>query len=427
MTTTPHGVSRRVPLGLADQIVSALSNAAAILLPLVLLPDQQEAGAAILALTVAYVVLSVNRSFVGEVLLAHASRQDVTVRARLVRDGAAAALVVGIVAGLVMFGVSALWPDTGNLDLSQLIWVAPAMPFVVIQDTGRYAAFAARQPERALVLDSVWVIVQALLVTGLVMWGHPTGGTLLACWGAGAAAGAVCWLLRDRLSPLAGRPRRWLTETRHLSGWFATTAVLGQVQVQLVAFLVAGTLGTAAFARLRLAQTVVIAPVQNLMMAAMSLLVPRSSLLVAGGKMAELRRQTRKLTVAAVGLAVGVFVIVMLLAEPLLQVALPRYADAAPLRYPLSIQAGIYLIQIPYAAALRGMQAARLLLLQYVIFAIVSIGGLIVGAHAGGLFGAAWGLCVGAAAGLVTMMVLYRVAAAAHSSAAPVDQPAERV
>jgi O-antigen/teichoic acid export membrane protein len=413
-------------LGLADQIVSALSNAAAIVLPAVLLTDDQEAGATMLALTVAYVVLSVSRSFVGEVLLAHASRQDDAGRLRLVRDGAAAALVVGIAAGLVMLGVWAIRPDSGNLDLSLLIWVAPAMPFLVLQDTGRYAAFAARKPERALVLDTVWVVVQALLVTGIVMWGHPTGGTLLGCWGAGAAVSAVCWMLRDRLSPLSGRPRRWLTETRHLSGWFATTAVLGQVQVQLVAFLVAGTLGTAAFARLRLAQTAVIAPVQNLMMAAMSLLVPRSSVLVAGGKMAELRRQTWKLTVGAAGLAVGVLVIVMLLAEPLLQVALPRYADAAPLRYPLAIQAGIYLVQIPYAAALRGMQAARLLLLQYVIFAIVSISGLVVGAHLGGLQGAAWGLCVGAAAGLVTMMVLYRVAAAAHSST-PVDQPAQRV
>ena len=151
------------------------------MLPAVLLTNDQETGAAMLALTVAYVVLSVNRSFVGEVLLAHASRQDEAGRARLVRDGAAAALVVGIVAGLVMLGLSALWPDSGNLDLSELVWVAPAMPFLLLQDTGRYAAFAARQPERALVLDTVWVVVQALLVTGLVMWGRPTGGTLLGC------------------------------------------------------------------------------------------------------------------------------------------------------------------------------------------------------------------------------------------------------
>jgi O-antigen/teichoic acid export membrane protein len=403
-------------MGLADQIVSALSNAAAMVLPAVLLVDDHEAGAAMLALTVAYVVLSVNRSFIGDVLLAHASRQDDDSRARLVRDGSAAALLVGVAAGLVFFGVWLVWPSTGQLDLSQLIWVAPAMPFLVLQDTGRYAALAARQPERALVLDSIWVVVQALLVAGVVIQGHPTGGALLGCWGAGAAISAGCWMLRDRLNPLRGRPQRWLAETRHLSGWFATTAVLGQVQVQLIAFLVAGTLGTAAFARLRLAQTAVIAPVQNLMMAAMGLLVPRSSVLTAAGRMAELRRQTRVLALGATGLAAAILVVVILLAEPLLQVALPRYADAAPLRYPLGIQAGLYLVQIPYAAALRGMQSGRLLLIQYVVFSIVSVTGLIIGAHVAGLIGAAWGLCAGAAAGLLTMMLLYRVAVAAHSS-----------
>jgi O-antigen/teichoic acid export membrane protein len=262
----------------------------------------------------------------------------------------------------------------------------------------------------------VWVVVQAAGVAVIITRGQLTGGGLLACWGAGAATGAGWWLVADRLNPLRGRPRRWLAETRHLSGWFAGTALLGQVQAQLVAFLVAGTLGTAAFARLRLAQTALLAPAQNLMMAAMGLLVPRSSHLAATGGTAALRRQTRILTVALAALAAASLVIVVLLAGPVLRAVLPRYADAAPLAFPLGIQAGLYLIQIPYAAALRGMQRGRLLLAQYVIFSIVGITGLLIGTHVAGLTGAAWGLCAGAAAGLIAMVMSYRTAVVALSS-----------
>jgi hypothetical protein len=48
-----------------------------------------------------------------------------------------------------------------------------------------------------------------------------------------------------------------------------------------------------------------------------------------------------------------------------------------------------------------------MLFLQYVVFTTVSLTGLVVGAHTGGLQGAAWGLNVGGITGLLTMVGLY--------------------
>jgi O-antigen/teichoic acid export membrane protein len=220
------------------------------------------------------------------------------------------------------------------------------------------------------------------------------------------------WLLRERVNPVRGHPRRWWRTTRRLAGWFTATAVLGQVQTQVVAALVAGTLGSTAFAQFRVAQTAIVAPAQNLMMATMGLLVPRSARLAAAGDAAALRRQTRMLTMMLVVLGVGVLGTVVALAGPVLRGVLPGYAGVAPLALPLGVQTGIYLIQIPYAAALRGMHRARHLLVQYGIFSAASVTGLVIGIYTGGLTGSAWGLCAGAAVGLPTMIVMYRGATA---------------
>jgi len=404
-------LARRAGLGLVDQVVSALSNAANPLLAIVLF-DRQTAGPMLAALSIGYVVAALNRAFVGEVLVAQASRHDGADRDRLVRNGAAASLAGGLVVAAVLVAVWALWPRHGRIDLAQLIWVAPLLPAVLLQDAGRYAALAARRPARALVIDSVWVLVQAAMIVVLLAAGKVTSGGLLLSWGVGAAAGAVVWLVRDRVNPLAGSPRAWLAETRYLSGWFTATALVGQGQVLAVVFAVVGLLGDAAFAGLRFVQTAVLQPVQNLVQAMMGLLVPRSSRLAAARDVAALRRQTRVLTLGFAGLAVVVLAVVVPLARPLLQAFLPKYLDIAPLALPIGLQAGIYMIQIPYAAALRGMHRARLLFVQYAIFTVTSLSGLVIGARAGGLLGTAWGLCAGAVTGLGAMMILYRWALA---------------
>jgi hypothetical protein len=403
--------------GLVDQAVIAVANAANTLLALALL-DRSRAGVMLLSLGLGYFVIGINRSFVGEVLLALASRCDGERQVQLVRDGASAALTFAVGASAVLAAVWWLLPPVGGVDLRDLVWVAAFLPPLLVHDTARYGYLAARRPRRALGIDSVWVGVQMVGVLILSGAATVTAGGLFACWGAGATAGATVFLLRSRIRPWRGSPRRWLAETRHLSGWFAATALIGQLHSQAVGFLVVNRLSARELSGLRGAQTALLQPVQNLVLAMMGLLVPRASRLAAQAERAgpagqsasaALRRQTRLLALGFAVLAAVMVAVVVPVAETVL-VRLPKFADIAAIALPIAIQPGIYLIQLPFAAAIRGMHRARLLFVQYLVFATTSLTGLLAGAGIGRLPGAAWGLTTGSVVGLLTMMVMYRYA-----------------
>ena len=68
----------------------------------------------------------------------------------------------------------------------------------------------------------------AVAVTVMVLTRLTSAGGLMVCWGTGAAVGATVFLLRTGYRPWRGRPTRWAAETRHLSGWFTATALIGQ-------------------------------------------------------------------------------------------------------------------------------------------------------------------------------------------------------
>ncbi|GIH14233.1 hypothetical protein [Rugosimonospora africana] len=399
--------------GLVDQVVFAVANAANTLLALALL-NRADAGIMLLSLGLGYFVIGVSRAFVGEVLLALASRYDDDRRLRLVRNGITAALTNAVIAAVILFLVWLLLPAKGGVDLRYLIWVVPFLPSLLLHDTGRYSFLAARTPQRALVIDAVWVGTQLLAVLVMILTGLVSPGGLLFCWGLGATAGATTFLLRSRIKPWSGNARAWLAETRHLSGWFTATALVGQLQGQLVGFLVANRLSPKELSGLRGAQTALLQPVQNFITAVMGLLVPRTSRLAAkatpeaDGRRAahQLRRQTRLLALSFAGLAIVMIAIVVPVAR-LVLVRIPKFADIAPLALPIAIQPGIYLVQLPFAAAIRGMHRAPLLFFQYLIFTTTSLSGLVAGASAGRLTGAAWGLTTGSAVGLVAMIAMY--------------------
>jgi O-antigen/teichoic acid export membrane protein len=401
--------ARWVAAGLVDQVVMASANAAMTLLPLGLL-HKDRAGTLVLSVGLGYFVLGMSREFVGNVLLAQASRLDGEERVRLVRHGLAAALVVGCAAAVILLAVWEFWRHPGtNIDLPDLVWLAPFLPVILLHDAGRYAYLSEREPAQALVIDLVWVGTQAVVVVAMVATGHTSPGLLLASWGIGACAGATTFLVRSGARPWRGHPRRWLAETKHLSGWFTATALIGQLHVQAIGFLVNGRLSKGDLALLRSGQTAFLQPVQNFVTAMMGLLVPRSSRLAGKADRGGLRRQTVRVAGGFAGLGVLTVAVVV----PLAHLVLPHlgpYAQITPLALPIAIQSGIYLLQIPFAAAVRGMHRARLLFLQYLIFSTASLTGLLVGASGGHLSHAVWGLVTGSAIGLIAMVTMYAVA-----------------
>jgi O-antigen/teichoic acid export membrane protein len=75
------------------------------------------------------------------------------------------------------------------------------------------------------------------------------------------------------------------------------------------------------------------------------------------------------------------------------------------------------------------MHWARLLFVRYCIFTTASLTGLVIGADTDRLQGAVWGLVVGAAISLATMISFYRFAVArlGPSGSGPASPGAQRV
>jgi O-antigen/teichoic acid export membrane protein len=412
--------ARLVGAGLADQVVVALANAGNSLVALLLLPDTGRAGMLVLALAVGYAAVSLNRAFVGEVLLALAARFEPADRARLIRDGLAAALVTGLLTALVLVVVRLL----ASADLRDLGWIALVIPVVMLQDTARFSLLAQARQQQALLNDIGLVVVQAAAVVTLAVTHHVTAGGLVLCWGLGALAGYAGYVLRGGPLPWRGDPRRWPAQTRRLAGWFTATAVVGQVHTLLVTFLIGVGLSTGAVALFRLVQVTVLQPVQNFNQAVTSLLVPRLSRAAVMAK-EQVNVQLRKIMTPLLVLAVALVLVGGLLAQVVFPLV-PRYEDAAPLAWPVLLQAAVYLLQAPVLAALRGMHRGPLQFLQYVVFAVASVAGLALGASTGELLTAAWGLAAGTLVGFVTALALYRYALRRDPTGHRAPRPARR-
>lgn len=402
---------RVVVAGLADQVLVAVTSAGTGLLGAALL-SRAEAGVMMYSLAFLFFIQGVGRAFVGDTMLAHVSRfDDRAVRRRQFANAHATAASLGVLAALVLLGIWFAAMAARSTSVADLVWGVPFVPSILMQDACRYTYQTRRQQPRALVIDSCWVLVQAGAVALLVVTGHATGGALIAAWGLGATAGAAVFYLRTRINPFGGRPLAWLRDTRHLLGWFTAIGIIGQVTTLSVGTLVTGILTKTAYSGLRVVQNLVLQPAQSFVMALNGLVVPRASRLARDGDRAGLSRLTRNLVLTTGGLGLVGLAIAVPLAHPVLSwFRGGDYADIAVLAVPVGIQAVIYLLQVPFTMALRGMHRARMLFAQYLVFSVTQLTGLVLGAWRFGLVGAGWGLMTGAAVGLVVQASLYLVA-----------------
>ncbi len=399
---------RRTLAGLGDQGLVAVTTAGTGLLGTAVLRPV-DAGVMLYTIQILVFVQGVGRAFVGDVMLAHVPRfSDPAQRRRQFGNAHATTLVLALLAAVVL-GVT--WWVGPRAYVADLIWGVPFLPSILLQDLARYTYQTQGRQPQALVIDICWVSVQALSLALVLGTGHAAGGPLVACWGVGATVGAAVFYARTRINPLAGRPARWLRDTRHLLGWFTATGLLAQLTTLLIGTLVQGILTRAAYSGLRLVQTLVLQPAQSFAMALNGLLVPRAAELAGAGDAAGLRRQTR--TVLLVDALIGVCI--MAVAVPLAGPVLGwyhggAYVSVAAIALPVSLQALVYLLQIPFTVAIRGMHRARLLFAQYVAFSASSLTGLVLGARAGQLTGAAWGLAAGASLGTLLQAAMFLAA-----------------
>jgi O-antigen/teichoic acid export membrane protein len=138
-------------------------------------------------------------------------------------------------------------------------------------------------------------------------------------------------------------------------------------------------------------QLLVLPLVQLLTAAMVAVFTPRFAQLVAAGDLVAVRGMVgRLLRVFAIG---GVAVVALgLPAAWVLQAVVPQYAGSVGLIVPISVQAALFMVNIPLDAAVRGMGRVRHQLYLQLAVTICLVGGVFGGGFLWGIGGAAWAI-----------------------------------
>lgn len=159
------GSGRRLSLITVDQILSSLSNIAA-LVWIAHAFDPIDFGRFTLIVMVYTVAQVAVRGLVSTTVVVHPEEADQRPRAIL-----ASATVTGVLGGVLtgLAGVALL--AAGNGLAWPVLALAAPMPLLVVQDVGRYLGIARREPGRAVVLDTAWMVLMVAGFAGVLAAG----------------------------------------------------------------------------------------------------------------------------------------------------------------------------------------------------------------------------------------------------------------
>jgi O-antigen/teichoic acid export membrane protein len=147
------------------------------------------------------------------------------------------------------------------------------LPGLLLQDSWRYAFFAAGRGSQAFLNDMVWAA--ALIPALLLVWGtgHANVFWFVFAWGTAAAAAAVVGLLQTRVLPRLSAARRWLSDHRDLGFRYLAEGTSSSAATQLRTYGVGLILGLAAVGYVQAAYTLM-GPLMIMMFGTGAVIVP---------------------------------------------------------------------------------------------------------------------------------------------------------
>ena len=243
-------VALRAGWGVADQALSSIVNLAVGVL-VARTVDPASFGAFGLVFSTYLIVLGVCRALVAEPLVVRFSAREDEEWRYATRAATGSALALGIVAGA---GCALVGFASGGVFGRALLALGAVLPGLLLQDTWRYAFFAAGRGRQAFVNDLAAAGALPALAA-LAETTHAVGLFVLA-WGAAGACGALVGALQARLAPAPIAGPSWIRSQRDLAlPYLGEFAALGAGEAAL--FGVAGLAGLAAAGALRAGQILV--------------------------------------------------------------------------------------------------------------------------------------------------------------------------
>jgi O-antigen/teichoic acid export membrane protein len=361
------------------------------------------------------------RSLVSATVVVHPEDADERVRSVL---GAAVLMSLGVGA-LCMAAGAVIWLTGSHLGPS-VVLVGAVMPLMGVQDVGRYIGIAEGKPGRAIVLDSIWLV---LLVGAFVAVGILDSATLfwlVAAWaGTGAASGL--WVFVQHGIPRARElSMDWLRDRWDFS-WRSLVASSSSGAVALVGSslmaIVSGPLAVAAV-RTALLLERPSTTVQSAVATSAAADIAREHPDNAG-----LMRHQRRTMVLSIIVAVLNLGVLLAIPDKFGRLLLGDVWDIVePLLLLVGLHVGALAAQSGVRAVLLGRRQIKPVMAIDISGTVITIVGLVAGAAIGDGKGAMWGAVVGQAVlavvwwvALIRHLAEYQPEPASEAAASPVS------
>ena len=387
------GRTHRLSWGLADQAVSSLTNLTVVIVVARSL-GPREFGIFSLAYVTYSFSLNVSRGLATDPLVVRFSGVSSESWRAAVRTSAGTATTVGCVigAGCLLVGIA-----IGGAIGGTFVALGAVLPGLLLQDSWRYAFFAAGMGAKSFANDIAWGVALVPLIV-LASRQADVAWFVLA-WGAAGGLAALLGILQAGMMPRPSDTRIWLAQQRELGSRYLIENVSMATATQLRIFGLGAIAGLSAVGAVRGAE-LLLGPWLAVVMGLSQVAVPEAA--------RALRRSVRALVVfctalgvvQAVGVAAWGLSIMFLLPDALgIRLLGSLWEPATALILPTTLAfMGIGMMN-GATAGLRALAAAPRSLRATLLCAIAYFLGGFGGAMAGGALGSAWGVAVATVTG----------------------------
>jgi O-antigen/teichoic acid export membrane protein len=412
-------IARRIRWGLADQALSSLTN---FVLGIVVARTVglTEFGAFGLAFTAYLIVTGVGRAVTGQPMLIRYSGVDAAAWRRGAAAATGSATVIGLGSSILALAI-ALASD-GPLRAAFLA-LTLVLPGLVVQDSWRFAFFAANRGRDAFLNDLLWAFVQLTAFLVAIALGGGTVFWAVLAWGGAATLAALFGIAQARLLPRPAATRRWSMEHRDLLPAYIGETAAYILAGQLVLYAIGLVAGLAVVGALRAAQ-ILLGPLNVVVQGFYLVAVPEAvRVLRTSARRFEQLCLVAGLALAGVAIAWTLFLVLLpeSVGEALLGDVWPP-AHSVLLAWGLAFAA----INLGYGASigLRALAAAPRTLRAAVVTSVLGFVGAVAGALVGGLQGTANGFLITQVVGIGVWWWEFRRGMRDHAVAADASSDA---
>jgi O-antigen/teichoic acid export membrane protein len=285
-------IGGRLSWGLADQAMCSLTNFLLTAYVARSLGATQFGAFSLAYLTYGF-ANNASRGLSIEPLLVRFSGPELNRWRRAAGGCTGTALLVGLCTGSLALTAGVLIGGTTGL---AFVALGLMLPGLLLQDSWRYAFFAAGRGKYAFVNDTFWLFVQVPLLVGLKVTGHASVFWFILAWGGGAYAGAILGMFQARVVPRLVGATRWMIAHRDLGPRYLLENTGANASATVVNYSNSSILGLAAVGDIQGAN-VVMGPFKIIQFGLGMITIPEAAHV--------LRRSPRRLPLFCLAVSVG--------------------------------------------------------------------------------------------------------------------------